>query len=171
MGVRGVRRDAVGLERVHQLADEQRVAAGRRVAGLAEGMVGLGAEALGDEVADRLLAQRAGADVGGGGIVGDLGEQRGVGRRVAGADAGGDQHRLAFEPAHEVGEEAQARAVAPVQVVDLEQQRALGGEVEREPVEAVQGGERRVARGRALLGAAEHDGGGRGGAGERRRGR
>ena len=64
----------------------------------------------------------------------------------------GDEHGLALQPAHEVGEEAQRRAVAPVQVVDLEQQRPLGGEVEREPVQAVQGGERGVAAGgRALV--------------------
>ena len=60
---------------------------------------------------------------------------------------GRDEHGLALEPPHEVGEEAQRRPVAPVQVVDLEQQRALGREVERQPVEAVQRGEGGVAGG------------------------
>ena len=128
--------------------------------------VGLGAEPFRHELADGVLAQRAGPDVRGGRIVGDLGQQRGVGRRVAGADAGGDQHRLALEPADQVGEKPQRRAVAPLEVVDLEQQRALGGEVERQPVQAVERGERRVAGRRSLVGRGEHDARGRGGAGQ-----
>ena len=93
-----------------------------------------------------------------GGIVGDLRQQRGVGRRVAGAHARRDEHRLALEPSHEVGEEAQRRPVAPLQVVDLEQERALRGEVERQPVEAVQRGEGGVAPGRhAVVRRGEHD--------------
>ena len=167
VGVGGIGLDRVGFERVQQLPDEQRVAAGGRVAGRAEGAVGFGTEPARDERADRLLRERAGAHVGGGGIVGDLGQQRGVGGRVAGAHGRGDEHRLALQAAHEVGEEAQARAVAPVQVVDLEQQRVLGGEVERQPVQAVQGGEGRVAAcGRAVLGALEDHARGRGGSRE-----
>ena len=163
VGVRGIRLDRVGLERVHELADEQRVATRGLVAGLAERAVGLGAEPAGDEPPDGLLRQRAGPDVRGRGIVGDLGQQRRVGRRVAGPHGGADEDRLALQPAHEVGQEAQARAVAPVQVVDLEQQRALGGEVERQPVEPVQGGERRVPGRRPVVRGGEDDarGGGR----------
>ena len=41
----------------------------------------------------------------------------------------------------EVGEEAQARLVGPLGVVDGQQQRLLGGEVGGQPVQAVQGGE------------------------------
>ena len=44
VGVRGVGLDRFGLERVQELADEQRVAAGGAMAGLAEQPVGLGAE-------------------------------------------------------------------------------------------------------------------------------
>ena len=169
-GMGGVGLHGVGLERVQQLADEQRVAAGGAVARLPERAVGLAAQPARDEVADGVLAQRAGPDVCGGRVVGDLGQQRRVGRRVAAAHAGGDQHGLTFEPAHEVGEEAQRRAVAPLQVVDLEQQRALGREVERQPVQAVQSGERRVAACRhAVAGGGEHDLRGGRGAGQRRR--
>ncbi len=53
VGVRGVGLDGVGLERVQQLADEQRVAAGGPVAGLAERAVGLGAEPARDELRRR----------------------------------------------------------------------------------------------------------------------
>ena len=78
-----------------------------------------------------------------------------------------DEHGRAVEPPGEVGEEAQRRPVAPVQVVDGEQQRPFRGEVEREPVEAVQGGERRggLAVARAL--DREQRRGARRGAGER----
>ena len=167
VGVRGVGLDGVGLERVQQLADEQRVAAGGLVAGLAEGAVGLRAEAAGDEPADGLLRQRARPHVRGRGVVGDLGQQRRVGRRVAGPHGGRDQHRLALQAPHQVGQEAQRRAIAPVQIVDLEQQRLLGGEVEREPVQPVQGGEGGVAGRGAVVGRDEDDAGGGGRARQR----
>ena len=167
VGVRRVGLDRFGLERVQELADEQRVAAGGAMAGLAEQAVGLGAEAFRHELADGVLAERAGPDVRGGRVVGDLGQQRGVGRRVAGADAGGDEHRLAFEAPDQVGEEPQRRAVAPLEVVDLEQQRALGGQVERQPVQAVERREGRVAGRRSLVGRGEHHARRGGGAGQR----
>ena len=54
-----------------------------------------------------------------------------------------------------------------MQVVDCEQQRALGGQVEREPVQAVQRGEGRVLLPRRARLRLEHRPRGRGGAGER----
>ena len=152
VGVRGVGLDRVGLERVQQLAHEQRVAAGGPVAGLAERAVGLGAEPAGDE-----LRRRPPRDSGPGrtwAVAGSLAISASSAASVGGSPVRtrrGDEHRLALEPPHQVGEEAQRRAVAPVQVVDLEQQRALGGEVERQPVEAVQGGEGGVAAAGAPL--------------------
>ena len=66
------------------------------------------------------------------------------------AHRGHDQHRHAVEPAGEVGEEAQRGGVAPLQVVDGEHQRAVGREVDRQPVQPVQDGEgRRPCRRRA----------------------
>ena len=144
-GLPAPRLHALGLERAEQLAQQQRVAAGRLVAGGAERRVGAGAEALAHELIDRGEAQRPRAQRERRGVAGDLAEQRRVGRRLAGAQRGGDERGDAVEPAGEVGEEAQRRAVAPVQVVDREQQRPLGGEVEREPEEPVQRGERRAA--------------------------
>ena len=98
----------------------------------------------------------------------DLGQQRRVGARLARPDGGGDQDRQPLQPPGEIGEEAQRRAVAPVQVVDREQQRPLAGEVGGEPEQAVERGERRDAR-LVGVGRAEHRRGGRGGTGERGR--
>ena len=77
-----------------------------------------------------------------------------------------DPDRGALEPVGEVGEEAQRRAVAPVEVVDDEQQGRVGGEVQRQPVEPVERGEGDVA-GRSRLAAELEDRlGGCGGVGE-----
>ena len=94
---------------------------------------GVGAERPGHEHAARRVARRA--------------------RRAAPRPPpGSDGRRLpttstgsAFEPPREVGEEAERRAVAPVQVVDREQQRRLRAQVHGQPVEAVQRGEGRLA--------------------------
>ena len=83
-------------------------------------------------------------------VVGDLAQQRGVGARLAGAKARGQQQGQALEPLDGVGQEAQRGHVAPVQVVHRDHQRLLGGQVRRQPVQAVQGGERGVGR-RAVL--------------------
>ena len=81
------------------------------------------------------------------GVVDDLGEQAGVGARLCAAQRRGDQHGRPVQPPRQVGEVAQRGPVRPVQVVDREQDGVLRRQVEREPVEGVQRGE----RGGALL--------------------
>ena len=160
-GVRGVGPHAVGLERGQQLAQIERVAARRRVAGSAKGLLGLRPEPLAHERAHGVGAQRDGADRDRGRVVGDLAQQRHVGPGLVRAHGGGHEDRLVLEPARKVGEKAQRRPVAPVQVVDRQQQRPLGGQVERDPVQAVQRREGHVA---LALQRAEHRRGGRRGA-------
>ena len=46
-----------------------------------------------------------------------------------------------LEPTDQVGQEAQRRAIAPVQVIHAQQQRLLSRDVEGEPVETMQHGE------------------------------
>ena len=164
--VRGVGTDALGLQRAQQLAQQQRVAARGVVAGVAEGRLGGLAQLRAHERADRRRPERARAQRQRRRVVRDLGEQRGVRPGLAAAQRRGDEQRGAVEPAGEVGEEAQGGAVAPVQVVDGEQERALGGEVEREPVEAVQDGELGALLPVGLRSAGEHGRRGRRGAGE-----
>jgi hypothetical protein len=159
-------RDALGLERAQELAQQQRVAAGGVVAGGAEQRVRGGAEPVAHEHGDGVRAQWAGADRQGRRVLRQLGDQAGVGARLGGAERGGEQDRQALQPPREVREEAQRRAVAPVQVVDGQQQRPLGGDVRGEPVEPVQRRERRDA----LAHLGEHRAGGRRRTGERRAG-
>ena len=61
---------------------------------------------------------------------------------LLGARAGAEHERdrQVLEPAREEAEEAQARLVRPLGVVDADEQRRVGGEVRAQPVEAVQAG-------------------------------
>ena len=56
-----------------------------------------------------------------------------------------DHDGQAGEPVREVKQEPQRRFVGPLRVVDGEQQRGAFGEVDHQPVQPVQGGERDVA--------------------------
>jgi hypothetical protein len=116
------------------------------VAGDAEVRVRVLGQALLDEPAHPVLAQRTRLDGDGGTVVHDLGEQRRIGAGLGRAQRGRHQHRQPLEAADQVGDEAQRRPVDPVQVVEQQDHGALGGGVDHEPVEAVEGGERDVAR-------------------------
>jgi hypothetical protein len=100
-------RDALGLERAQELAQQQRVAAGRLVACGAERGVGLLAQLRAHERGDRVGAERAGMERVHGRVVDDLREQRRVRAGLARAQRGRRERRDAVEPAREVGEEAQ----------------------------------------------------------------
>src|SRR5262249_61714622 len=65
----------------------------------------------------------------------------------------------AVEAARQVGEEAERGPVAPVQVVDGEQERRVGGQVRGQPVQAVQRGEASVAGRVVSRGRCEDPGG------------
>ena len=65
-------------------------------------------------------------------------QQRLLGARLGGPRADREQHRQVLHPARQRVQEAQARRVRPVRVVDHDQQRLLGRQVRREPVEPVQ---------------------------------
>ena len=95
-----------------------------------------------------LRPERAGVDRDRGVVLGQLGEQALVLVRLAGAQGGDDQHRQPLEPAEQEGQAAQRAGVAPLHVVDREHERPLGRQVDGQPVEAVQHGERAVGRGR-----------------------
>ena len=71
-------------------------------------------------------------------VVGEVVEHRLPLPRLGRAGGGDEADREAVEPLREVGEPAQRGQVGPVDVVDEHQQRPLGGEVGRQPVEPVQ---------------------------------
>ena len=115
----------------------RRVATRRRVAGGAEAGLGLGAEALADELGHGRLGQGTGPNRGRERLLDDLGQQLGVGAGLVGAESGETQDRQVLEPAQQIPDESQRGLIHPVEVVDGEDQRPLG-EVRDEPVEAVE---------------------------------
>ena len=72
---------------------------------------------------------------------------RGVG--IVGADADEDQQRQVGDPAGEVGEHLERRAVGPLRVVDHERDRTLVGERRAQPEDAVRDRHRGVVAGHA----------------------
>ncbi|MBP2368523.1 hypothetical protein JOF36_004219 [Pseudonocardia parietis] len=130
------------------------------------GPVCTAAETAGEELGRRALTERPRPYRDGAGVAGELAEHGGVHRAVRRPQSGGEEHGQPVEAAREVGEEPQRRAVAPVQVVHDDRERTVRGEVDGQPVQAVQRRERRLGRHRV---AAEFDDGGEDVAGRGRR--
>ena len=119
--VRPVGRHRLLLQRLQQLAHEQRVTAGRLMTRGAERLLGLGPQPCAHELGHGGLGQLRQLHRDRHGVGCDLGEQPRVGRLLGGARSRRDQDLQAFQPALEVGDEAQRRLVAPVQIVDQQQ--------------------------------------------------
>jgi hypothetical protein len=148
---------------VQELADEERVAAGRLVAGGAEGRAGTRVDRGPHPLADGRAGQRGRAQEPCPGIGDEAAQHLALLLRPrAGAEHQRDGQVL--EPAGEEAEEAHARLVRPLGVVDAHEQRTVGGEVRAQPVQAVQPcvGGLVLARARVL----EHRAGQTGGAGQ-----
>jgi hypothetical protein len=129
---------------VHELAQELRIPSRHVTAGGAERVVGLVRQGLADEPRARARAQRRGPDHGRQRVGGDLTEEAGVLARLARPEADDDRQAQPFHPRQEVGEPAQRGKVAPVQVVDRDEKRSAGGDVGRQPVEAMERRQRRI---------------------------
>ena len=140
----GRRRDPRRVDGVQQLAQEQRVAARRGVARAAELVRRAGAQALPRQRGRGGLAERPRVQRDGGGARGHLAPQ---GAGLVDGRASREEHRdrEPLDPLREEGEEAQRVPVDPVAVVDEHEERRLVGEVDDQPVEAVQRLEARVA--------------------------
>ena len=148
-GVLGRRREALAVDRVEDRPQEQRVAAGGRVARDDERLLGLDLELVPGQRGDRGDAQRGRPDHQRRGIGDQLGQQFFLDALLGWAQAEDDEQRQPLEPACEVGEPAQRGRVRPVQVVDHDCRRTARGQVRGEPVEPVQDGEGDVTRGGA----------------------
>ena len=122
----------------------------------AERLLGVGSQPSAHELGHGGFGQRAGMHRHRHGIVGYLGEQPGVGRLLGRARGRRDDYLQAFQPALEVRHETQRRLVTPMQVVDQQQQRSVGGDVRRDPEQAVENAEGDVGRGVAFIGRLEH---------------
>ena len=161
----GRRRDPGRVDGVQQLAQEQRVAARRRVTRAAELLRRVGAQALPCQRDRRGLAERPRVQRDGGGARGHLHPDRaGFVDRWTSREQHGDRQPL--DALREEGQEAQRVLVHPVAVVDRHEQRRPVGEVDDQPVQAVERLEARVVAALALL-AREQARRGAGGARER----
>ncbi len=151
-GVLGVRPHPVGDQHPQQFADEQRVAAGDRVAGGAELLVRVRPELLPHQVGDAPRAEVPGAQqrevVGGQEVVDQL-----VVPVLGGPDRHGHQDPDRVEPPGQETQEPQGRLVGPLGVVHQHGQRRPLGEVDQQPVQAVQQRERRPRSGLPVTGA------------------
>ena len=135
---------------MHELAQQQRVTARLLVAGGAERIVGGGREGLSQERGGGLDAQRRGPDHGRERVRDDLVEQPGIFTRLARPEPDDDRKGKTLDARQQIGQPAHRRKIAPVQVVDREQQRPLSGEVRRQPVEPMQRRQRCVGPGLGL---------------------
>ena len=145
-----VGRHGFGLQRPQELVEQERVALRRGVAGLGERRLDPVAEPLASNRRHRVEAELPrGQDVSAR-VARELREQRLAVSGLGGTRAAHHEHRDAFEPVQDVGEVAERRAIAPVQIVDREKQRRFRAEVHGQPVEAVQGGEAPVTGGIVL---------------------
>jgi hypothetical protein len=113
------------------------------VAGGAEGVVGVRRQCFPYETGGGILAQRGRPNHGCERVRDDLPYQARVLSRLARSEADDDHEAQSLHPRQDVREPAQRGQVAPVQVVDGEQERAPRGDVRRQPVEAVQCRQRR----------------------------
>ena len=146
-GVLATRRDPPPLELAEELQEQERVAAGRPLAGGDEARIGLRGQRLCREHRDRLLAQPAGLEDR------DLGDHEQLVEQLlhrAGLGRPGRQHerqRHARQPAGEIDQPAQGGDIRPVCVVHGQQHGLCVGQIDREPVEPVQRGKRRLGAG------------------------
>ena len=143
-GTAGGGLDALGEQRVDELGEQQGIAAAGRVNRAQEVGRGLGHERGSEKLGDALEAQRLGTHDGRQRLGLELGENGLVGHGLPRANRGGDDDGQAVESPCEVGDEAQRRQVRPVEVVDSHERRPALGDVDGQPVEAVQGRRHRI---------------------------
>ena len=134
----GGRAGSLPGDRVEHRADEEWVAAGRRLEGGAEGLVRLQAVQLAREHRDRGTPKRLGANRGDLRVGDQLGDKDGIVALALGRPGPrDDQERHSLQPSRQVQQPPQGGSVRPVQIIDREKRRPLQGHVGREPVEAV----------------------------------
>jgi hypothetical protein len=145
--------DVVGGEGAEKLSQQERVAAAGLVAGGTELAGGVRSERVPDQLGDACRAQRRRAQDDPVRFGDHVGEEWGLDARLVGSGRDDHQDGQAVDATQQVGKPAQRRAVAPVQVVDEQRQRLPLGQVDRQPVQAVQHGEAGVLPGDGGRGA------------------
>ena len=123
---------------MHELVEQKRIAPAGRVDRLQEQRRRVARESRPEQLRHRLEAERCRTHERRERLRLQLGEDRFVHAGLSRPNAGCNDHRKPVEPASEVGKEAQRRRVAPVEVVDREQDGRELGEVRSQPEEPVQ---------------------------------
>jgi hypothetical protein len=138
-------------QRARELAQEERVPTGQRMAAAAEGRQGLG-DGGAHELRRRVVAERRGAQQCRRAAFGQHLGDRGATRLSERPRRHNKQDRHLAQAVAEIGQEPQRRRVGPVRVVDQQRQRPAAGEVGREAEETVQDGERSLRSERQMGG-------------------
>jgi hypothetical protein len=121
-----VGRHSIGDERLEELVEQERVAVGRGMTRFGEGDLHLLAQPVTDELRDSRRGERPWYEHLGVRLAPQLLQDRLIGLGLRRAEARQEYHRKIVEPPGEIGEKPQRGAVAPVEIVHDEQQRALG---------------------------------------------
>jgi hypothetical protein len=135
VGVSG--RQALARDGAQQLSQEKRVAAALLVAGDTEGVVGIGREQLPDEPAGGRSSERGRPDHRRQRVGHKLAENDRVRPLLRRAECSHERERKVLHARNEVGEPAKRGRVAPVQIIDREQERSSRCNVRGQPVKAV----------------------------------
>jgi hypothetical protein len=136
--VGGIRGDVIRDERFEELVEQERISLGRRVARLGERRVDTFAETIADDLGNGVGRQRPGQQHLSVRLARHLFEDGLICVGLGRPHACDERHRHVLQPPGEIGQKAERRGVAPVQVVHDQHQRSLSGEVDREPVEPVE---------------------------------
>jgi hypothetical protein len=139
-GVLRFRAKSVLLKREHELAKEEGVPLGRRVAGAGECLSDMRVVARIEQLRDRPRTQRLEVDDLTGRLSADRRDRARVIGGLTGAPSEHEHCREVADPMGEVEKEAKRRRVGPVDVVDCKEQRLAVGEVRAKPEQPVKSG-------------------------------
>ena len=142
-GLRG-RGDPSFRERVHEHAHQERCPARCSEAGFDEDRIRNPGETRLHELGDRCFRQRRQADHISGGVRRHARKQLGIGARLARAGCQDERNVKLFDPREQKGQVTKRGGVYPVCVVYDDTERACGGQVRAQPVEAVEDCERGI---------------------------
>ena len=154
-----VGRHMIRGECLQELVEQKRVAVGRGVAGFGESGLHVLAQAVSHELCGGHHRERPRHEHLRMRLAGQLFQDRLISLGLRRPQARDEHDGEVLKPPRQVGEKPQRGAVAPMKVVHHQQQRALGAEVDGQPVEPVQHRERALAKRPAslqLVGVPEH---------------
>jgi hypothetical protein len=141
------RRQPLARERVQEFSQEKRVTTALLMTGDTEAVLGFGGEDLSDDMAGGPFRQRGRPDDRRQGIRQDLSQGERVRPWLRRAKPNDEGKRKVLDARSQVGEPSERGWIAPVQIIDREEERSLRRDVHRQPVEAVERCQRSIRGG------------------------